>query len=466
MKEIVLVELFSGIGGFAKGLLDAGFIIKKHYFSEIDKHAIANYKYNFPDAEHIGSVKDVSGNGIEQPDIITFGWPCQDNSIAGKRKGQRDGTRSGLLFEAGRIILKLKPRYFIAENVKGLFSVNEGIDFYESIRFLTYLNTDSPQYTVEMQLLNTSWFLPQNRERVYFVGHIGTGSIKRLFPIGENIIQNADTSINIVGELNSSQDGKIFDTNGKVQTLSAGHGNVPKIKCLNPMDGQDFRVYENNGIAATLGSGHSNVPKIVAQRGRNIVDGKRNDYLGAPTVQRLEVNNNGVSNALTSVGKDNLLLVRSATNNGYEVAQEGDSINLSVPDSETRRGRVGKGKAQTLDTQCNQAVIVQHRSQSNEVRVHNDVAPTVSSTYGMGGGNIPYVNNIRKLTEIECERLQGYPDNWTQYGIYEEQVWINKKEKTFEIVKNKHKIPKTQRYKLCGNAVTTNCVKEIGKKLL
>ena len=105
MKDgIVLIELFSGIGGFAKGLIDAGIIIKEHYFSEIDKHAIANYKYNFPNAKHIGSVKDVRGLKIK-PDIITFGWPCQDNSIAGKRKGQRVGTRSGLLFEAGRIIL-------------------------------------------------------------------------------------------------------------------------------------------------------------------------------------------------------------------------------------------------------------------------------------------------------------------------------------------------------------------------
>jgi DNA (cytosine-5)-methyltransferase 1 len=190
-KEIVLIDLFSGIGGFAKGLTDAGFEIKKHYFSEIDKHAIANYKYNFPDAEYIGSVLNVSGaelraNHPTAQIIVTFGWPCQDNSIAGKRKGQRKGTRSGLLFEAGRIILEAKAQTFIAENVKGLYSVNEGIDFYQALEFLTYLNTDCPQYTVEMQLLNTAWILPQNRERTYFVGHIGTRGIRKVFPITEN----------------------------------------------------------------------------------------------------------------------------------------------------------------------------------------------------------------------------------------------------------------------------------------
>lgn len=417
-KEIVLVELFSGIGGFAKGLIDAGFTIKKHYFSEIDKHAIANYKYNFPDAEYIGSVKDVSGIGIEQPDIITFGWPCQDNSIAGKRKGQREGTRSGLLFEAGRIISILKPRHFIAENVKGLYSVNEGVDFYEAIRFLTYLNSDSPQYTVEMQLLNTSWFLPQNRERVYFIGHIGAGSRQRVFPIGENNSKDADGFIN-------------------------------KIDCYNSEESQDSRIYSEDGISPTIGGGSKlggyNVPKIVAQRGR---------YTDNGTEQQFEERNDGKTNTLTGVQKDNLV------------------IHNMLPRSSTS-GKVGTGHltrddgiAYCLDTgNVNAVEIVQHRGQSGEVRTYDKIAPTVSSTYGMGGGNIPYVNSIRRLTEKECERLQGYPDNWTEYGIYERQVWINKKEKTFEIVHEKHKIPKTQRYKLCGNAVTTNVVKAIGLKI-
>lgn len=190
-NEIVHIDLFSGIGGFHQGLSDAGFKFTHHYFSEIDLNAIANYKYNFPNAKYIGSVSDVSGAEIRAKHptakiIITFGWPCQDNSIAGKRKGQRAGTRSGLLIEAGRIIAESKCELFIAENVKGLYSVNSGYDFYEAIKFLTHLDTDSPQYTVEMQLLNTSWVLPQNRERTYFVGYTGTGSVRRIFPITEN----------------------------------------------------------------------------------------------------------------------------------------------------------------------------------------------------------------------------------------------------------------------------------------
>jgi DNA (cytosine-5)-methyltransferase 1 len=181
----VLLDLFSGVGGFAQGLIDAGMRFDEHYFSEIDKHAIANYKHNFPHAQHIGSVTDVCSFNIK-PTIITFGWPCQDNSIAGKRKGQRGGSRSGLFFHAINAIEKFKPQSFIAENVKGLYSVNAGYDSYEAIRFLTYLNSDNPQYTVEMQLLNTSWVLPQNRERTYFIGHLGTGCAERVFPFTEN----------------------------------------------------------------------------------------------------------------------------------------------------------------------------------------------------------------------------------------------------------------------------------------
>jgi DNA (cytosine-5)-methyltransferase 1 len=190
-NEIVLIELFAGIGGFHAGLSAAGFNITKCYFSEIDKHAIANYKYNFQNAEYIGSVLDVCGTDIraKHPNekiIVTFGFPCQDISIAGKRKGLERGTRSSLLFEAGRIIFESKPQIFIAENVKGLSSVNEGRSIYEALRFLTHLDSDSPQYTVEMQLLNTSWLIPQNRERYYIIGHLGTGSVKRIFPITEN----------------------------------------------------------------------------------------------------------------------------------------------------------------------------------------------------------------------------------------------------------------------------------------
>ena len=100
-----LLELFSGIGGFALGLKQAGFEFTHHYFSEIDKHAIANYKYNFPEAEYVGPVENVRNRNL-QADIITFGSPCQDFSLAGNRAGL-EGSRSGLLLTAIEIIKEL-----------------------------------------------------------------------------------------------------------------------------------------------------------------------------------------------------------------------------------------------------------------------------------------------------------------------------------------------------------------------
>jgi DNA (cytosine-5)-methyltransferase 1 len=181
-KDIVHLDLFSGAGGFAQGLKQAGFNATKHYFSEIDKHAIANYKHNFKDAQYVGSVTDVRGSQLPQrPNIITFGSPCQDFSLAGKRKGM-DGERSSLVSHAIRLITECRPDVFIWENVKGTFSSNNGADFWAIIQAFANIGG----YRLEWQLLNTAWLLPQNRERIYLVGHLGKGSGRNVFPFGED----------------------------------------------------------------------------------------------------------------------------------------------------------------------------------------------------------------------------------------------------------------------------------------
>ena len=156
---------------------------------------------------------------------------------------------------------------------------------------------------------------------------------------------------------------------------------------------------------------------------------------------------------------DTFIKVKSATAQGYEVATEGDSINLSNPNSETRRGRVGKGKANTLETSCNQAVVEPKiigytRDAKGKVtdRHLKDEAGTIHTASGQGGNTDQFVQyyRIRRLTPIECERLQGFPDNHTEYGIYDGEV---------------KKMSNTQRYKQCGNAVTVDVVQAIANKL-
>ncbi len=318
------LDLFSGIGGFHLGLEKAGFNVDS-YFSEVDKHAIAVYKNQFKNATYVGSVTDVRAEQLPKIDIITFGSPCQDFSLAGKRKGM-EGDRSSLINEAIRLIKECRPSAFIWENVKGTFSSNNGEDFWAIIQAFANIGG----YRLEWQLLNTKWFLPQNRERVYLVGYIAEGSGGEVFPIRENF-----KGINEGSKQTST-----------VRTLTAGG------------------------------------------------------------------NSGGLHSSMT------LIKVKSATKKGYEEAELGDSINCSVLNSKTRRGRVGKGVAQTLDTKCEQAVLL---------------------------------DQIRRLTPIECERLQGFPDDHTQFGDYN------------GIIKE---VSNTQRYKMCGNAVTVDVVEVVGRNLI
>lgn len=174
---MIYLDLFAGVGGFAKGLQDAGFKFSKHYYSEIDKYAMGVYDYQFKNSIYAGSVENVSG--IEA-DIVTFGFPCQDLSIAGKGEGL-DGERSSLFFEAMRIVDEARPRVFIFENVKGLLSNREGKDFEIVLKTIA----DIGVYDCEWQLLNTAWVLPQNRPRVFFVGHLRGKSTPKVFPFTE-----------------------------------------------------------------------------------------------------------------------------------------------------------------------------------------------------------------------------------------------------------------------------------------
>ena len=376
MKEINQLDLFSGIGGFHLGFERAGYKVNS-YFSEVDKHAVAVYKHQFKDSTYVGSVTDVRGADLPRIDLITFGSPCQDFSLAGKRKGM-EGERSSLITEAIRLVHECRPRVFIWENVKGTFSSNDGADFWAIIQAFANIGG----YRCEWQLCNTSWFLPQNRERIYFVGYLtgSRGDWRGVFPLGE------DEEV-FTGELGE----RLW---------------------------QFQKAQSENLHARTLGQ---NTDRMTTD--------------------------------------STFIRVHSATNLGYEEATYGDTINLSQPNSKTRRGRVGKGKAQTLETSCNQAVVEPKiigytRDAKGKVtdRHLKDTAGTIHTATGSGGNTDQFVQdyNIRKLTPVECERLQGFNDNHTQYGIYDGEV---------------KEVSNTQRYRQCGNAVTVDVVSAIANKL-
>jgi DNA (cytosine-5)-methyltransferase 1 len=342
-RKITQLDLFSGIGGFHLGFERAGYVVES-YFSEIDKHAVAVYKHRFKNSTYVGSVTDVRGAELPRIDLITFGSPCQDFSLAGKRKGMQ-GDRSSLVLEAIRLINECRPSVFIWENVKGTFSSNAGADFWAIIQAFANIGG----YRLEWQLLNTSWVLPQNRERVYVVGYSTTpgGDWRGVFPIGEEtgepskIIQTAG--------LTGGQLGRVLDPKGIGYALSACDYKDPmkvEVKSATSKGYEEATDIRGNEQIATIRSGG---------RGRYQEDGS--------IKQELEINKEGKSNTLTAVQKDNMV---------------------------------------------------------------------VEPNY-----------RIRRLTPIECERLQGFPDNHTEYGNYDGEV---------------KKMSNTQRYKQCGNAVTVDIV--------
>tara|TARA_R110001592_G_scaffold360106_1_gene667948 strand:+ start:66 stop:1190 length:1125 start_codon:yes stop_codon:yes gene_type:complete len=360
------LDLFSGIGGFSLGLKKV-FNIKHTYYSEIDKYAIDVYKHNFKNSTYVKSITDVQGRNLPRIDVITFGSPCQDFSLAGKRKGM-DGERSSLITEAIRLIKECRPRFFIWENVKGTFSSNSGSDFWAIIQAFTNIGG----YRLEWQLLNTKWFLPQNRQRIYLVGYIRNGSKGQVFPITEN--------------------------NRKVNDIQGQQANTCTLTTRYEAGGNGSYIIKR---------------KLNAQE----TDLKQIGIIGKDSEATRVYNTNCAKTIKDGGGmgvKTGLYMIQTNNKKGYEIASRGDTINYAVPTSKTRRGRVGKGVAQTLDTGCNQAVLD---------------------------------NKIRRLTPIECERLQGFPDDWTKNG------------------KELGTISDSQRYKMCGNAVTVDVVEAVAKKI-
>lgn len=377
------LDLFAGIGGFRLGMESAGHECVG--FCEIDKYARASYKaiHNTEGEIELHDITRVTDESIRRfgsVDVICGGFPCQAFSIAGARRGFED-TRGTLFFEIARFASILKPRYLFLENVKGLLNHDRGNTFEVILSALDELG-----YNVEWQVLNSKNFgVPQNRERVFIIGHLRGECTRSVFPISGESEQSdhQPPKIEIIGNTrnpNGTSKGTksvVYGSGGVVGTLTATDYKEPKqvaIKqfgILQPNFNQCGVVYETDGIAPTIRA-----------------------YQGG--------------------GLEPKIRVKEATKQGYQEAEIGNSVNLSHPNSKTRRGRVGKQIANALLTGESQGV----------------VEPDF---------------RIRKLTPRECWRLQGFPD------------WAF--DKAQEVNSN------SQLYKQAGNSVTVNVIAAIAKEL-
>lgn len=227
------IDLFAGIGGFRFGMERAGHECVA--FCEIDKFARASYKAIFDtegeiEFHDITRVSDESVRQLGHIDVICGGFPCQAFSVAGKRKGFED-TRGTLFFEIARFASILKPRYLFLENVKGLLNHDKGNTFETILATLSELG-----YDAEWQVLNSKDFgVPQNRERVFIIGHLRGECTKQVFPIGgEGEKLDNQSKIKIVGNTKNPQGTSlgtrefVYDSDGIIGALVATDYKTPK----------------------------------------------------------------------------------------------------------------------------------------------------------------------------------------------------------------------------------------------
>nr|DAO03900.1 MAG TPA: Cytosine specific methyltransferase [Caudoviricetes sp.] len=415
------LDFFAGIGGFRKGMEAAGHDCVG--FCEFDKWAVASYtsmhliteeqrqylstltlkqrqkeilKDEYRNGEwYANDIRRMYAGDIPKADCWCFGFPCQDISVAGKQAGFQ-GNRSSLFFRVMYLIGQLKeedkPTYLFIENVKNLLSVNGGWDF---ARLL--IEMEQWGYDTEWQVLNSKDFrVPQNRERCFIIGHLRGRSTSKVFPIegtdGENSV-----SLNLFG-------------------------------CLNGRNSQRDRVHSGDGLAPTISTkpGGNTEPKIsipvlTPDRAEKRQNGRRSKEDGEPMFTLTGQDRHGIA-----------IEVKEATKQGYTECRVGiDSVNFSVPNSKTRRGRVGQENANTLDTSCNQGIFVQ---------VSEELV-----AYAVWYEKYQCYIAARKLTPKECFRLQGWPDDY-----FGKAQFVNSD---------------SQLYKQAGNGVTVTVIEAIARKM-
>ena len=419
--------MFSGIGGFRTAMENNGH--ECIAYSEIDKHAIQSYQamYNTENEIDLGDITNISQEYLshfkKDNDMVVGGSPCQAFSVAGKQAGFED-TRGTLFFEYAKVVKETQPKYFLFENVKGMTSHDQG----NTIRVVLETFNELGYY-IDFNVFNSKYYgVPQNRERIYILGkrkdlveqpkyHDKTKGKKKFDEIHNWAVDNinyvellptlqTEVTTRLVDVLEDEVDEKYYLSDEKVEKLT-----------LDNDLGGDKRI---------------TMPVLTPDRLNKRQNGRRFKEDGEPMFTLTAEDRHGIA-------------VREATKQGYAVAEQGDSVNVTFPTSKTRRGRVGKQVAQTLQAgEVNQGVVIDDTQGYDGVRYYKGIAPTLRSNRS-GLKTIDKLR-IRKLTPLECWRLQGFTDE------------------QFYKAKNSG-VSKSQLYKQAGNSVSVPVVDAIVKCL-
>lgn len=412
--SVTFIDFFAGIGGFHTGLEKAG--MKCIGWCEFDKFAQKSYRaiYDTKGLYFNEDVRKIRGWELPKATLWSFGFPCQDISVAGKQKGIGRGTRSGLFFEIMRLLDEKednKPEWIIAENVRNLLSIEGGWGFFKVTSEMAKRG-----YTVQWRLYNSKDYgVPQNRERVYIVGHLRERGGRELLPVA----RKSERTLKKV--IDGKQGNRVYESKISCTLIGQGGGLGAKTGLYivgntrgNSQRGRVFHPYGNIGALTatdykgppmTLSEEFETRAVLTPNRLKKRQNGRRFKESGEPMFTLTGQDRHGV-------------MIKNATKAGGLLAMPGDGVDLSYPSMNTRRGRVQKESCNTITAQGQLGVLIESY-------------PTV---------------RIRRLTPKECWRLQGFTDEQ-----FEKAAAVNSN---------------SQLYKQAGNAVTVNVVEEIGNHIM
>lgn len=444
-----VLSLFSGIGAFEKALTNLGVDYEMVGYCELDKYASKSYSaiHGIPETMNLGDITKVNEKNLPKDiDLITYGFPCQDISLAGKQQGlfNDDGsqTRSGLFFEALRLIEETKPKIAIAENVKNLVSKKFSAQFQVVLASL-----EAAGYNNYWKVLNAKDYgVPQNRERVFIVSirkDIDTGLFEfpKPFQLDKRLKDLLEENVDEKYYLSDKALGKMtldFDKAGKNFIDIVGHSGT---------GGQKGHIHTiNGGIGALSATDYKQPKQIVINQ-----VGQMYPNSGNPQAGRV-YDAEGISPTMDTCSGGNRMpkiLIPEKTKKGYAEAEDGDGVYLNRPHQ--KRGCVQKGLMQTLKCNGNDLGFVVNVEPVNTMpdgtcrTIKNQYFKTSkanferSSTFGATG--VTDGLRIRKLTPKECFRLMGFDDE-----SFHKAEAVNSN---------------TQLYKQAGNSIVVDVLEEL-----
>ena len=441
-----VLELFGGYGSQALALENLGIDFKSD-LCEIDKYAIQAYNQLHGETKNWGDICKIDETTLPYYDLITYSSPCQDFSVAGKQAGgdKGSGTRSSLLWECERIIRAVKPKYLLMENVKNLVGETHIHNFIAWLRVLEEMG-----YRSFWKVLNAKDYgVPQNRERVFVVSILGGGQYqfpepikltKRLKDVLDQVVDEkyylSDKLINgFLNRMNNSDGGFAREINIRDKESYASTLTARMAKC---------------GIT----DNYIKEPMACASCGRN-PENPSDRTTGSPIEQRLELNETGCTNTLTSVQKDNYVIEPS-------VKQIGNIIDTDSFGGNPQRGRIysSDGCSPALSTmqggglepKITEPICLNSKggrkgidglqpSIQDRIYSSESVSTAITTSYMPN-----YTDNfrIRKLTPRECWRLMGVRD---------------------EQFDKLHDISNSQLYKMAGNSIVVDVLMGIFRNL-